>query len=229
MIINFSLGACWASFFNLVIQRRLRNESIVLPASHCDSCQQPLVWYDLIPVVSFLWLRGHCRYCDVQINSLTFQTELLLGLVFSLITPSNSSSFQILILVLFAYLVIWDCHTQTIPSWPLLVWLILILLKLPWHFNYFKLLPFYLLIIYLNHLGPFIGTGDIDILFLLWLTDGPHFAIWVLFLACILALGYLLIRPRLYSHHRIAFLPFLLGGYALTTRFAFNLLTFTIP
>lgn len=229
MTINFILGACWASFFNLVIQRHLRNESILLPTSHCDSCHHRLAWYDLIPIVSFLILHGRCRYCHAQINTLILQTELLLGVGFALIIPHITFNSQILILILFAYLAIWDCHTQTIPSWPLGVWLGLCLLILPWQLNYLKLLPIYLLVTSLNHLSSFIGSGDIDILFLIWLTSGPLFTIWVLFLACVLSLVYLLLVPRLYFNHRIAFVPFLFCGYALTTNFTAQLLTFTIP
>ncbi|MCY9806618.1 prepilin peptidase [Lentilactobacillus senioris] len=229
MIINFSLGACWASFFNLVIQRQLRHESIIFPASHCDSCNHHLAWYDLIPIISFIGLWGHCRYCHTKIAKITLQTELLLGLVFIMVLPNCPSIAKTLILILFAYLVTWDYHTQTIPSWPLLAWLGIIILIFPWSFNYLKLFPIYLTVIIINHFSTFIGTGDIDILFLLWLTNGLLFTVWVLFLACILAISYLLLRPHLYFHHRIAFLPFLFGGYALTTQFAPQLLTFTIP
>ncbi len=63
------LGAVVGSFLNVVILRLPEEEgSIVHPPSHCPGCQTPLRWYDNIPVVSFLLLRGRCRTCHRPIS-----------------------------------------------------------------------------------------------------------------------------------------------------------------
>lgn len=60
-------GALWGSFSNVVIARVPLGKSIVLPASHCPACQTPIRWYDNLPIVSWIVLRGRCRSCGVAI------------------------------------------------------------------------------------------------------------------------------------------------------------------
>lgn len=62
------LGAIVGSFGNVCVHRLPRGESIVFPASHCPSCQQPIAFYDNVPVLSWLLLRGHCRRCRAPIS-----------------------------------------------------------------------------------------------------------------------------------------------------------------
>lgn len=62
-----ALGLCLGSFTNVIIYRVPQGQSILSPGSRCPSCAAVLTWYDRIPVVSFLWLRGRCRYCGLGI------------------------------------------------------------------------------------------------------------------------------------------------------------------
>jgi leader peptidase (prepilin peptidase) / N-methyltransferase len=62
------LGAVFGSFLNVVVHRLPRHESLISPASHCPSCGAPVRAYDNIPVLSFLLLRGHCRFCSASIS-----------------------------------------------------------------------------------------------------------------------------------------------------------------
>lgn len=61
-------GLLWGSFCNVCIHRVPRGESVVLPASHCPSCQAPLSWYDTLPLLSWLALLGRCRRCKGRIS-----------------------------------------------------------------------------------------------------------------------------------------------------------------
>ncbi|MEA2236277.1 MAG: leader peptidase (prepilin peptidase) / N-methyltransferase [Thermoanaerobaculia bacterium] len=63
----FAIGAIVGSFLNVVIHRYPREESIVFPGSHCPQCNAAIRWYDNIPVLSFLILRGRCRACGARI------------------------------------------------------------------------------------------------------------------------------------------------------------------
>jgi leader peptidase (prepilin peptidase)/N-methyltransferase len=62
------LGACFGSFFNVVVYRLPRGESLNSPPSHCPKCNTPIKPYDNIPIISWLILRGRCRSCHEQIS-----------------------------------------------------------------------------------------------------------------------------------------------------------------
>ena len=66
VVFGFALG----SFLNVCIYRLPRHESIVTPRSHCPACQHAIRWYDNVPVLSYLWLRGRCRNCRARISPL---------------------------------------------------------------------------------------------------------------------------------------------------------------
>ena len=61
-------GACVGSFLNVVICRLPQRQSVVHPPSRCPQCEHRLAWYDNVPVLSWLWLRGRCRYCRTTIS-----------------------------------------------------------------------------------------------------------------------------------------------------------------
>ncbi len=77
---TFLLGLVIGSFLNVAIHRIPREESIVFPASRCPSCKEPIRWYDNIPVVGFILLRGKCRSCHKAISFFYPLVELLNGL-----------------------------------------------------------------------------------------------------------------------------------------------------
>ena len=79
------LGIAIGSFLNVCIDRLPVGKSLVYPSSRCDACQHPLSPKDLIPVFSYLWLRGHCRYCHAPIPYRQLLVEIGTGLLFVLI------------------------------------------------------------------------------------------------------------------------------------------------
>jgi len=86
LIILFAiLGLVVGSFLNVCIDRLPRNESIVLPPSHCEACQHKLSAKDLIPVFSYLRLRGRCRYCQASLPRRIFWVELATAVIFALL------------------------------------------------------------------------------------------------------------------------------------------------
>src|SRR5690348_5641715 len=78
----FFFGSAIGSFLNALIDRIPRGEIFTRGRSHCDSCNHTLRWYDLIPVFSFLFLRGKCRYCKKSIGFQALVMELLTGALF---------------------------------------------------------------------------------------------------------------------------------------------------
>ncbi len=79
---SFWMGACIASFLNVVIWRVPRGESIVRPASHCPKCDAAIKWYQNIPILSWLALRGRCAKCRAPISPRYILVETLGGILF---------------------------------------------------------------------------------------------------------------------------------------------------
>ncbi|HEY5619030.1 MAG TPA: prepilin peptidase [Vicinamibacterales bacterium] len=76
-------GLVVGSFLNVCIHRIPRRESLVWPASHCTACNTPLAWFENVPIVSWLLLRGRCRTCGVRISSMYPIVELTTAIVFA--------------------------------------------------------------------------------------------------------------------------------------------------
>jgi leader peptidase (prepilin peptidase)/N-methyltransferase len=83
LLVVMIIGAILGSFANVCIHRIPRKESIVYPPSHCPQCGTNLRALDLVPLLSFLWLRGRCRYCKVMLPVRYFLVELLISLGFA--------------------------------------------------------------------------------------------------------------------------------------------------
>lgn len=78
----FALGSVIASFLNVCIWRIPREESVVSPPSHCPKCNAPIKWYQNIPIVSYLALRGRCASCKTRISPRYIMIEALGGALF---------------------------------------------------------------------------------------------------------------------------------------------------
>ena len=93
----FIFGLIFGSFLNCVIYRLEEGKSFLKGRSFCPHCQHPLSFYDLIPLFSFFFLRGKCRYCQNKISLQYPLVEFFTGLLFSLIFLKFSLNFQVLI------------------------------------------------------------------------------------------------------------------------------------
>jgi leader peptidase (prepilin peptidase)/N-methyltransferase len=76
------LGLVVGSFLNVCIYRLPRHESVTWPGSHCTACHRPLAWYENIPLVSWLVLRGRCRTCGVPISPVYPGVEAITAAIF---------------------------------------------------------------------------------------------------------------------------------------------------
>lgn len=76
-------GACVGSFLNVVIYRLPEGISLVHPPSRCPKCDKKLAWYDNVPVLGWLWLRGKCRYCHEPISPQYPLIEALCAVMFA--------------------------------------------------------------------------------------------------------------------------------------------------
>src|ERR1019366_289957 len=78
-VVGFGLGLLLGSFLNVCISRLPGHESIVRPRSHCIACGHPIRWYDNVPVLSWVVLRGRCRDCGAGISWRYPAVELAVG------------------------------------------------------------------------------------------------------------------------------------------------------
>ena len=115
----FLVGSILASFLGLVIDR-FPEQSIIIPASHCDSCQIRLRPLDLIPILSQIFNRFRCRYCKARYPVWYALFELVLGLIFLLYSWELLSLGQVVLITAGLTLGIYDFRHQ---EYPLLVWM----------------------------------------------------------------------------------------------------------
>ena len=103
----FAFGACWGSFLNVCIWRMPRRESVINAPSHCTVCGTDIRWFDNIPVVSYLVLRGKCRVCRTPYSPRYFIVELITGIMFCLLFLKAGFFQQVPQVVLFYWLAFW--------------------------------------------------------------------------------------------------------------------------
>lgn len=82
IVVFVVLGMLIGSFLNVCCDRLPAGESIVFPPSHCPACQRRLKALDLVPIFSYLWLRGRCRYCQAAIPRRLLWVEIGTGALF---------------------------------------------------------------------------------------------------------------------------------------------------
>lgn len=132
--ILFALGACIGSFLNVVIYRTEKGEDWVSGRSHCETCSGKINWYDNIPLISFLALRGRCRHCSKKISPAHPIVEGLLGTLFVWWWFLGSIFFRLtvepfvmiqplfwlIVGVLLIFILVEDLMSFYIPLWALL-------------------------------------------------------------------------------------------------------------
>ncbi|WP_018963307.1 prepilin peptidase [Coprothermobacter platensis] len=124
----FLFGSVIGSFLNVVIYRLPREESIAYPPSHCPNCGHRLGPLDLVPIFSFLFLRGKCRYCGKPISWQYPFVEALTASLFALGTllPPSQLIFYLVFICFSVPISVIDWKTMLIPE-QLLIPLIMLL------------------------------------------------------------------------------------------------------
>ena len=199
----FLVGSILASFLGLVIDR-FPEQSIIQPASHCDSCQTRLRPLDLIPIFSQVFHLFRCRYCKTPYPFWYALFELGLGLLFLLYSWELLSLSQVVLITAGLTLGIYDIKHQ---EYPLLVWIVFHLLLIAcsgWNL----VMVFFLVLGMLAHFIDIrIGAGDF-----LFLTSCAlvfrvtELLILIQFASATGILAFLLQKQK----ERLPFVPFLL-------------------
>ncbi len=123
----FGFGVIIGSFLNVFIYRFHTGKSLA-GSSHCLSCQTPLRWYDLFPLVSFVALRGRCRSCSALIPSRYFWVELSTAVLFVVVAMTTTSVVPLVLGLMLAALlvviVVYDIAHMIIPDGFVIVLLV---------------------------------------------------------------------------------------------------------
>ena len=199
----FLVGSILASFLGLVIDR-FPEQSIISPASHCDSCQTRLRPLDLIPILSQVLNRFHCRYCKAPYPVWHAFFELGLGLLFLSWSWGFLSLGQVVLITAGLTLGIYDFRHQ---EYPLLVWSVFHLLLMVC-FGWNLVMVFFLVLGILAHFID-IRMGAGDFLFLAscaLVFSATELLILIQFSSATGILAFLLQKKK----ERLPFVPFLL-------------------
>ena len=199
----FLVGSILASFLGLVIDR-FPEQSIISPASHCDSCQTRLRLLDLIPILSQVFNRFHCRYCKSPYPFWYALFELGLGLLFLAWSWGLLSLGQVILITTGLTLGIYDLRHQ---EYPLLVWIVFHLLLMVWSSWNLVMLFFLILGILAHFIDIRMGAGDF--LFLAscaLIFSATELLILIQFASAAGILAFLLQKKK----ERLPFVPFLL-------------------
>lgn len=215
----FLYGLIFGSFFNVVGLRVPKGESIIKPPSHCTVCNRNLTVVDLVPVFSYLFLRGKCRGCGTKIHWIYPVMEFTTGLLFACAYSQLGFSIELIVGILFISLLVIitvsDIAYMLIPDKILLFFLIpLIILRVfspltPWWDSLvgavvgFGLL---LLIAVLSKGG--MGGGDIKLFFVIGIVLGLVPTLVTLFLASIIGTVFGVITLKIAKKGRKTPIPF---------------------
>jgi|TARA_B100000029_G_scaffold63106_1_gene56569 leader peptidase (prepilin peptidase)/N-methyltransferase len=96
----FVLGCIWGSFSNVCIYRLPNDQSVVKGRSFCTSCKEQIKWYDNIPFLSFIFLKGKCRKCGNKISSQYFLVEFISAISFIIVYHLYGISITTLLLII---------------------------------------------------------------------------------------------------------------------------------
>ncbi len=119
-VISGLYGLAIGSFLNVVVYRVPAGLSVNRPRSHCPQCEANISWYDNIPVVSWILLRGECRRCTTRISTRYPAVELFTALLFAVVGWSTGWSPELPAMLAFAAVLVAlsviDIDTKTLPN-----------------------------------------------------------------------------------------------------------------
>ena len=230
LIFFFVIGLFFGSFFCVVGTRLGRNENFIKGRSYCETCHHPLSFLDMIPLLSYLFLKGRCRYCKEKILPLSFFIELATGILFMISYYSFSFSFDLVLalsavsltMIIFASDLLYYIIPDNVLIFFALLFFVIQIFRLsilPASLYLLSALSLFLFMYALFCFGNLLfhketlGGGDIKLMFVIGLVFDPFLGILTVFLASFIALPvslFLLIKKK---ERMIPFGPFLLISF----------------
>lgn len=225
-ILFFIAGLIFGSFYNVVGLRLPNGESIIKPGSHCPKCNHKLSWYENIPVLSYIFLKGKCKNCKQKISFIYPAIEILTAILFTANYVIFGLTYECLIGVILSSLVsiifVSDSKYMIINDSPLIISSLLItIIKIINNglkealYSISSGLLIFIIVYLLMLLGNFLfkkeslGGGDIKLSFVAGLSLGPALGIFYIVLASFLAFPYAMYISVKGDEGMLPFGPFL--------------------
>lgn len=230
LIVLFCLGCEWGSFFTLIGDRIPRGEPFLKGNSHCDKCNHELKFWDKIPILSYIFLQGRCRYCHGIISPISTYMEFFTGVLFAIgyyifdFTPELFIAYGIVgMLIIIAST---DINEYIIPDKILIFFSIYFIICELFNVGFLNtllkiasgLFLFFLMyaIMYIGNKmfkKESLGGGDIKMMFVIGLVLEPLPGTLSIFVASFLALPIAIIALSKKRENIIPFGPFLLVAF----------------
>lgn len=227
----FLIGLTLGSFYNVVALRTLSGENLSFPASHCTACNHKLGFFDLFPVLSWLFLKGKCRYCGDKISYIYPFGELLTASAYTLIIYQFGFTIEALLQIVFITFMVLatttDLKETMVPDRFIVIGSVLVLsLRLIAKLSFVDYLisgaiSFAILFIILILSKGRMGGADVKLYGLIGFAIGLQDAVGSLFYASIIALLYhipILVKNKgkIERDKEIPFVPFITMGVLCT-------------
>lgn len=234
-LIFILFGALVGSFLNVVIYRVPLNLSVIKPRSKCPKCDSAIKWYQNIPVLSYIAIRGKCTNCEVKIPLRYVLVEIMMGIFAYLLVPNEINEITILYFLfyfstasVFVSHFLIDIEHQILPDKINIYFLItvLIFVLMTKNITHWALggvigfcLPYLVTYLFYKLRGVIgLGGGDIKLFGILGLLLGPIGIVQNMFFSCVLGSIFgitLIILKRMDSKKPMAFGPFIIISAAL--------------
>ena len=239
-IFIFIMGTIFGSFYNVVGYRLPKGESIVFPPSHCTNCNHQLTFFELIPVLSYVFQKGKCKHCHQKISLFYPIFELLTGILFVLCYFSFGLTPKLIIALTFVsmmiIIVVSDYHYLIISDGVLITFAIILFIEIilingleQALYSLLNGVLAFVTMYLLKKFGDFLfkkesmGGGDIKLLFIFGMVLTYPIAILSIFIGSIIGLPLALIILYKKKDNVIPFGPFLAAGATLLLLLQVNL------
>lgn len=239
-IVIFLFGIVIGSFLNVCIYRIPEKENIVKVRSHCMNCGHLLQWYELVPLLSYLFLGGKCRKCKAKISAQYPLVEALNGTLYVGIFMINGINVDSLLYCLLTsallVLSIIDFRTYEIPLGINIFILIVGLIHLGFHYTdwvtyvigFFAVsIPIFIIILATH--GKGMGGGDMKLMAVAGLLLGWKSIILAFLLGCIIGSIIHIVRMKVTkADHVLALGPYLAVGIFISMLWGSNIINWYI-
>lgn len=214
----FLIGSSFGSFITCYAYRYKFQSFMSETRSFCDNCHQILKPWHLVPIFSFIFLKGRCTYCKQPISFFSTLIEMLTGLFFVLtFTPADYPTyiFRCFLFVWLLLISLQDIQTKTVSSNILyLGGLCILIFKVFYSFNFnlidaFLIVPFIIFLLIMNYIEK-LGSADTILITIFFCSLGFLSTLFSILIASITAIIYIIILKK--HHQIIAFIPFLSFG-----------------
>ena len=232
LIIFFIFGTYFGSFYTVIGLRLPKHIDFIRTRSHCDNCHHDLSMLDMVPILSYVLLKGKCRYCGEKVSSVSTYMELFSGILFALSYYAFGFSYELLIALgivsLLIILSVSDLTYMIIPDEILIFFSgYFIIINTLNHSVFYAIsyivsgLLLFLFMYVIMLLGNFIfkkeslGGGDIKLMFVIGLVLHPFLGLLLIFIASFIALPVSILLLYRRGENIVPFGPFLLTSFAL--------------